>query len=67
MATTLEMTREQRDLADCLIESGAFKVGAFKLKLHETDPEAPLSPYYISMREKDVISGTFPVLVKRVA
>lgn len=62
-----ELTQEQRYLADTLIESGAFKVGAFKLKLHETNPNAPLSPYYISMREKDVVPGTFPVLCQRAA
>lgn len=29
---------------------GAFKIGTFRLKLHNTHPEAPLSPFYIDLR-----------------
>lgn len=29
---------------------GAFKLGAFTLKLHSKHPEAPLSPFYIDLR-----------------
>ncbi|MDQ1283779.1 MAG: orotate phosphoribosyltransferase [Patescibacteria group bacterium] len=31
---------------------GAFKFGAFKLKLHEKNPGAPLSPFFIHLRNK---------------
>lgn len=31
-------------------ELGGFKTGNFKLKLHETNPDAPLSPFYIDFR-----------------
>jgi uridine monophosphate synthetase len=37
-------------LANRLIEEEAIKFGAFKLKLHEKNPEAPLSPFYIDLR-----------------
>ncbi len=35
---------------DQIIEEGIFKLGAFRLKLHERSPEAPLSPFYIDLR-----------------
>lgn len=49
---TLEgaMTEKQRIFADALLTSGAVKFGAFRLKLHETQPDAPLSPFYIDLR-----------------
>jgi uridine monophosphate synthetase len=37
-------------LADLLFEIGAVKFGAFRIKLHETNPDAPLSPIYINLR-----------------
>jgi uridine monophosphate synthetase len=33
-----------------LFRAGAVKFGAFRLKLHETNPDAPLSPFYLDMR-----------------
>jgi len=39
-----------RRLADLLMQIGAIQFGAFKLKLHETNPDAPLSPIYINLR-----------------
>ena len=63
----VELDQTLKSLADALWDSGAFKTGAFKLKLHETNPNAPLSPYYISMRENDVKPGTFPMLCKNIA
>jgi uridine monophosphate synthetase len=33
-----------------LFEIGAIKFGAFRLKLHETKPDAPLSPIYVDLR-----------------
>jgi orotate phosphoribosyltransferase len=44
----LSKSREQ--LAVGLLEIGAIKFGNFKLKLHEKNPDAPLSPIYIDLR-----------------
>ncbi len=41
---------EIEELADRLFEIGAVKFGAFRLKLHETQPDAPLSPIYLNFR-----------------
>src|SRR5262249_2981402 len=38
------------ELARALYEAGAIQFGAFRLKLHETRPDAPLSPLYINLR-----------------
>lgn len=38
------------EFADNLFRIGAIKFGAFKLKLHEQNPEAPLSPIYVDLR-----------------
>lgn len=46
-----DVTGEERErLADLLFEIGAIKFGAFRIKLHETQPDAPLSPIYINLR-----------------
>jgi orotate phosphoribosyltransferase len=37
-------------LAQALMEAGAVRFGAFRLKLHETNPDAPLAPIYIDLR-----------------
>ncbi|MFA5185923.1 MAG: hypothetical protein WC551_05520 [Patescibacteria group bacterium] len=37
-------------LAKRLFDLGAVKFGAFRLKLHETHPDAPLSPIYLNLR-----------------
>lgn len=44
----LSSNREQ--FAVELLRIGAIKFGSFKLKLHEKNPEAPLSPIYIDLR-----------------
>lgn len=44
------LTEAKRQLALDLFEIGAIKLGAFKLKLHETNPDAPLSPIYVDLR-----------------
>jgi uridine monophosphate synthetase len=44
------LTQAQEDLALQLVEIGAVKFGAFKLKLHDKRPDAPLSPVYIDLR-----------------
>lgn len=35
---------------DMLFDRGAVKFGAFKLKLHEKNPSAPLSPFFFNIR-----------------
>jgi orotate phosphoribosyltransferase len=45
-----EWTIAERTVADGIFHVGAVKFGAFKLKLHEKNPEAPLSPIYITLR-----------------
>jgi orotate phosphoribosyltransferase len=44
------LTLAQRAFADQLLACGAVKFGAFRLKLHETQPDAPLSPIYVDLR-----------------
>lgn len=44
------LTRTQEALALGLLSVGAIKFGQFRLKLHETNPTAPLSPFYIDLR-----------------
>lgn len=40
----------KEQLAFELLNIGAIRFGAFKIKLHETQPTAPLSPIYIDLR-----------------
>jgi len=40
-------------VANMIFERKAFKFGAFKLKLHEKNPDAPLSPFYLNLRTPD--------------
>jgi len=39
-----------QQVADALFALGAIKFGAFRLKLHEKNPDAPLSPIYVNLR-----------------
>jgi len=55
------VTIHQEALALDLFEIKAIKFGAFKLKLHEKVPEAPLSPIYIDLR----ILRSFPKALRR--
>jgi len=48
------LTQSQKQLADKINDRGAIKFGAFKLKLHEKNPNAPLSPIYISLRKPEI-------------
>jgi uridine monophosphate synthetase len=41
---------QKKVLANQLFDIGAVKFGQFKLKLHEKNPKAPLSPFYIDLR-----------------
>lgn len=47
------MEKIYTDVADRIFEREAFKFGAFKLKLHEKNPDAPLSPFYLNLRTKN--------------
>lgn len=39
-----------KSMAGVLFNIGAVKLGAFRLKLHEKNPQAPLSPIYLNLR-----------------
>lgn len=53
---------DRKKLALELYDIGAIKFGSFRLKLHEKNPDAPLSPIYIDLR----ILRSFPDLMKLV-
>ncbi|MDD5071631.1 MAG: phosphoribosyltransferase family protein [Patescibacteria group bacterium] len=40
-------------VADMIFAREALKFGAFRLKLHEKFPDAPLSPFYLNLRTPD--------------
>lgn len=42
----------ERGIAHGLILLQAIKFGQFRLKLHETQPDAPLSPIFLNLRDK---------------
>jgi len=44
------LTDAQEKLSAQLFDIGAIKFGDFRLKLHDKNPEAPLSPVYIDLR-----------------
>ncbi len=44
-----------------LFACGAVKFGAFKLKLHEKRPDAPLSPFYLNLRTPEHPTNPGPV------
>jgi uridine monophosphate synthetase len=44
------LTELQQAFADSLLSTHAVKFGEFRLKLHEKQPDAPLSPIYIDLR-----------------
>ena len=65
------LTPKQRAFADGLLTSGAVKFGAFRLKLHETQPDAPLSPMYVDLRVlrsfPDALDATVAALQELIA
>jgi uridine monophosphate synthetase len=65
------MTECQRIFADHLLACGAVRFGAFRLKLHEQQPEAPLSPIYLNLRVlrsyPDAVDATVDVLAELIA
>jgi len=44
------LTNTQEELSVQLFNIGAVKFGNFRLKLHDQNPEAPLSPVYLDLR-----------------
>jgi len=63
----MNFSARQRDLAHQLFELGAIRFGAFKLKLHETQPDAPLSPIYLNLRTPDNKGGPLtPEIVRLI-
>jgi len=54
------MSPNTEKLAKALFDIGSVKFGAFKLKIHETNPEAPLSPIYVDLR----ILRSFPYAIR---
>jgi len=48
------LTESLEKVADRIHDRGAIKFGAFKLKLHEKNPDAPLSPIYITLRKPEI-------------
>lgn len=57
------MSPEQQELAEILLGTKALQFGQFRLKLHETNPEAPLSPFYFNFR----LLRSYPRSARRVA
>jgi uridine monophosphate synthetase len=66
-----QLTEKQRAFADALLTSGAVKFGAFRLKLHETQPDAPLAPIYLDLRMlqsfPDALDATVAALRELIA
>ncbi|OHA64964.1 MAG: hypothetical protein A2672_02285, partial [Candidatus Wildermuthbacteria bacterium RIFCSPHIGHO2_01_FULL_49_22b] len=59
--------------ADALFMAGAVKFGAFRLNLHETNPDASLSPVYIDMRvirshpeERRIVADEYEKLIRNI-
>lgn len=61
-----ELTKTQAFLADRLFDRGAIKFGAFKLKLHEKNPDAPLSPIYLTLRTPENGGPLIPADVEAI-
>lgn len=53
----------KRSVADSLFQVGAIRFGAFYLKLHEKNPDAPLASIYVNLR----VLRSYPRLLKNVA
>jgi uridine monophosphate synthetase len=66
-----DLTETQRAFADALLTTGAVKFGAFRLKLHEKQPDAPLSPIYVDLRTlrsfPDALDDAVVTLVEMIA
>lgn len=66
-----DLTETQCAFADALLATGAVKFGAFRLKLHEKQPDAPLSPIYVDLRTlrsfPDALDDAVLTLVEMIA
>jgi uridine monophosphate synthetase len=66
-----DLTDTPRAFADALLTTGAVKFGAFRLKLHEKQPDAPLSPIYVDLRTlrsfPDALDDAALTLVEMIA
>ncbi len=60
---TTNLKYEYKKLALGLFNCGAVKFGEFRLKLHEKNPDAPLSPVYIDLR----VLRSFPSILQMAA
>lgn len=49
----MSLSEKAAQLTRKFFDLGAIKFGAFKLKLHEKQPDAPLSPIYANLRTAD--------------
>jgi uridine monophosphate synthetase len=56
------MSMDKQAVATGLFAAGVIRFGAFRLKLHESVPDAPLSPFYIDLR----LVRSYPDLMDRV-
>lgn len=56
------MTDLQQQFLRDLLDIGAMKFGAFRLKLHEEHPGAPLAPFYIDLR----LVRSYPEVMRRL-
>lgn len=70
------MNQKQTELALALFDLGAFQDKSrspegqgFRLKLHETQPDAPLSPFYLNLRTPDnpKPGPLTPAILKQIA
>lgn len=62
-----ELTETQEQLANKLFDLGAIKFGAFKLKLHEKNPDVPLSPIYLTLRTPENGGSLTPGVVEMIS
>ena len=60
------LTKPQEQLALLLFDAGAIKFGAFRLKLHEKNPDAPLSPIYVTLRTPEQEGPLTPDVVEMI-
>jgi uridine monophosphate synthetase len=71
MSEPSELSEKRRAFADALLATGAVKFGAFRLKLHEKQPDAPLSPIYVDLRTlrsfPDALDAAVAALAEMIA
>lgn len=67
LAQKTKLTQGQQRIARLIFNVGAIKFGAFEIRLHQTQPGAPLSPIYINLRTPDNKEGPLMLpLVKEI-